>query len=53
MSIASSDGTVGFDGPVSSFANGTLLLREFRNITASPNAPVSLGSKIGDVHIQY
>jgi hypothetical protein len=49
----SSDGTARFDGPVSSYANGTLLIREFRNTVASTSSPSGSGYYIGDIWIQY
>jgi hypothetical protein len=49
----SSTGEAYFDGPVNSNANGTLLLRQFRNTIASTSTPSGSGYYIGDMWIQY
>ena len=57
----SSTGEAYFDGPVNSNANGTIALREFRNITAgsatqstsSSNNALGYSAYIGDIYIQF
>ena len=49
----SADGSAYFSGSVNSNANGTLLLREFRNTIASTSTPSGSGYYIGDIWIQY
>lgn len=53
MSISGTDGSVYFDGQVSSNSNGNLSLRQFRNTVASTSSPSGSGYYIGDIWIQY